>query len=399
MEGIPAKVIHRNAFRGLSFCKNLHLTNTHLQEIEENAFHRTNNIQKLSFMNSRLKNIHNNAFNGAFNIETIDLRGNYLTSINKTTFGDLIMPNLEYLNEQNQQFKLENESIILLDNVNPSERYVKKILFEQNPIQCDCNLKWLLNKKIYSDSITFPEICAGPKGYDCLRLSDLDVDTLPCNDKNQKEIKVPCQDLVFDIQKDSDIYSLSVPKGKSKDDDSNTNNNNEDQNQSEDYYNENNYLNYDANYYDENSSTSTKPLPQFSINTDIIDRTATVRIKSSSSSNTLEFISNNFLEHADHLTTTTKSLRNTKLTTLIIKTTKSPTINIIDTNKNNISGRNLNEDSLSYPKIKNNSSLSLYNSGISNFLIIDNYYYLSKTLFLIINLNLFVFITFIYYNL
>jgi hypothetical protein len=68
---------------------------------------------------------------------------------------------------------------------------VKKILFEQNPIQCDCNLAWILNKKMYSDaSVTLPEICAGPKGYDCLRISDLSPENLPCPGSNVPSGKV-----------------------------------------------------------------------------------------------------------------------------------------------------------------------------------------------------------------
>ncbi len=389
-------MIHRNAFRGLSFCKNLYLTNTHIQEIEENAFHRTNNINKLSLMNSRLKTIHNNAFNGAFNIHTIDLRGNYLTSINKTTFGELIMPNLDYLNEMNQRFRLENDSIILLDNINPSEKYVKKILFDQNPIQCDCSLGWLLNKKMYSESITFPEICAGPKGYDCLRISDLTIDSLPCNENNQLKAtgKVPCEDLVFDVQKDTDIYSLSVPKGKNKNEDDN--NSNDDQN--EDYYNENNYFNYDANYYDENKEQSTTPLisPTTTEARSMSTTEHLIKTKSSSISNTLEFLSNNFLSNQLD-TTTAKTLRNTKLTTPVIKTTKSPLSNNIVDNHNS---RNINKEDFSTNKY--NSSLSLHNSGSSNFkfnFLTNNYFHFSRAFFLFIKLSLFVFITFIYYNL
>jgi hypothetical protein len=404
LEGIPAKLIHRNAFRGLSFCKNLYLTNSHIQEIEENAFHRTNNINKLNLMNSKLKTIHNNAFNGAFNIHTIDLRGNYLTSINKTTFGELIMPNLDYLNEMNQRFKLENDSIILLDNINPSEKYVKKILFDQNPIQCDCSLGWLLNKKMYSESITFPEICAGPKGYDCLRISDITIDSLPCNDNNELKPtnKVPCEDLVFEVQKDTDIYSLSVPKGKNKNEDENNNSNNDDQNHTEDYYNENNYLNYDANYYDENKEQFTTPqiLSASSSTADgpkpMTTTAHLIKTKSSSVSNTLEFLSNNFLSN-QLSTTTAKTMRNTKLTTPVIKTTKSAISNKIIDNHN---GRNLNSEDFS--SIINNSSLNLYNSGSSNFkfnFLINNYFYFSKAFLLLINLNLFVFITLIYFNL
>ena len=284
-----------------------------MQEIEANAFHRANNIGKLSLLNARVKVIRPKAFNGAFNIDLVDLRGNYLTKLNKSTFGDLILPrhqhaaasaNMDNVYNTNTN---TNSSVVVLNMqqqqhgyplARASEHYVKKILFEQNPLECDCALAWLLaNKKTYAESISLPEICAGPKGYDCLRVTDLVVEHLPCADREQLvaaglvaggggggvggtsgvggtgggglknyHYKVPCVDLVFDIRKESDIVSIAVPKGKkihnsqgkekgepnngseNQNGDNNNDENDEDDYSNEEYYDENSFVEYDTDY-------------------------------------------------------------------------------------------------------------------------------------------------------
>lgn len=212
LDGIPAKMLGVNAFRGLSFCKYLHLSNTHLEEIDVNAFFRANNIQKLEMRNGRIRRVNRDAFRGVFNIDLIDMRGNYLTKLDQATFEHLVSsPAAGTL------YKNDSSSIMLID---VRQTNTKKLLFEQNPIQCDCNLMWILNNKLYASSIGLPEICAGPKGYDCLRLAELNKDLLQCSNRTDpalQEAKSPCDDIVFDIdEKSSGIHSISVPKGQKK---------------------------------------------------------------------------------------------------------------------------------------------------------------------------------------
>jgi hypothetical protein len=216
LDGIHAKHLATNAFRGLSYCKNLHISNTFIEEIDANAFYRANNIQKLIMRNSRIKRINRDAFRGVFNLDLVDLRGNYLNKLDQATFEHLLpaMPGQPL-------YKNDSSSILLIDekDKHTSAGYrTKKLLFEQNPIQCDCNLMWILNSKFYATSIGLPEICAGPKGYDCLRIVEVTKDKVMCpsnqtNKQAEQDFKLPCDDLVFDIDKNSDIYSVSAPKG------------------------------------------------------------------------------------------------------------------------------------------------------------------------------------------
>lgn len=192
LDGIKTRILKTNTFRGLSYCKYLHLSNSLIEEIEPNAFFRTNNIEKINFKNSKLKFVHKDAFRGLFNIKTIDLRGNYLRMVDRNSFEQLIAPKVKreqnvVVNDTLRVFDIENNNFI-----------VNKILFEQNPIQCDCNLKWILDNKYNQEYIKLPEICAGPRGYDCLRVKDLTGQNLNCDQTDQISTP-PCQDIIFEI--------------------------------------------------------------------------------------------------------------------------------------------------------------------------------------------------------
>lgn len=206
LEGIPSKSLPTNAFRGLSYCKSLHLSNTYIEDIESNAFFRANHINRVNLQNSRIRNLNLDAFRGMYNIETIDLRGNYISKLPNTTFEPLISNNINFIKEN---IINATSSITIIEK---NDKYlVGKLLFEQNPIQCDCNLDWIIRNKQYNNFIGLPEICAGPKGYDCLRISELKIETLSCSAKTsiKKPTVLPCQDIEFTIDK---ILSIDSKK-------------------------------------------------------------------------------------------------------------------------------------------------------------------------------------------
>jgi hypothetical protein len=230
IEGIPAKKLTTNAFRGLSFCKHLYFSNSYIEYIEANAFYRANNIDRLSLMNSRIKSLHADAFRGIFNIGLIDLRGNYITKVSKATFEPLLP-----LNENTLLSSKINDSITMIvdsqnlnknsdaSNLISNNKYlIKKILFEQNPIECDCDLEWILKEQaFYLNYITLPELCAGPKGYDCLRISELQIQNLACPTINASpNSEAPCDDIEFIMdnknQISEDIFSIQASKAKIK---------------------------------------------------------------------------------------------------------------------------------------------------------------------------------------
>jgi len=211
LQGIPAKNLSKHAFRGLSYCKNLYLSNTHIEEIEANSFFGANHINNVDLKNSRIKVFSRNAFTGMYNIDTIDLRSNYISKLDQNTFEPLIAFNINM-----SQLNIINatSSITLIEK---NDKYlVGKILFQQNPIQCDCSLDWIIKNKVYNKYVGLPEICAGPKGYDCLRISELKYEMLAtCSTLNNKANKMmpPCDEIKFTADKFQTITdkNLNIP--------------------------------------------------------------------------------------------------------------------------------------------------------------------------------------------
>jgi hypothetical protein len=217
-----------------------------IEEIEDNAFHRVNNIGRLSLLNSRIRNLNNFAFRDMFNIDILDLRGNYLTHLNELAFESLV-------GTYDRNYKL-----------NDSKKQHERILFEQNPIHCDCALLWAISDPDILQFISLPEICAGPKGYDCLRISELNSKSkLPCsNDTETNKETVPCNDLVFDLEKNKPdkpgaIYSVqAAPNNKPSSSSSSSGG------KSWDYYSyDSSYYNDDMNYYDINLNNDQNVIP------------------------------------------------------------------------------------------------------------------------------------------
>jgi hypothetical protein len=183
--------------------------------------------------------------------------------------------------------------------------------------------------------------------------------------------KVPCEDLVFDVNKESDIYSLSVPKGRSKFNANKEEEDNDQQQSNDEYYDENSYIQYDSNYYDDGHSTTSITTTAEMIRLD--------NVKSSDGKTSKSL--NRVVEYTDNdnqnlvATTTTKVTRNTKLTTQTDKTTMP---NSIVNSKNN-NDKILNDS-------VNSSSFSLFNSGSSiysgrNFIFKNSYLFSYSSFF------------------
>lgn len=231
LEGIPARHLGQHAFRGLSHCKSLLLTHTHIEHIHSGAFIHANHIKRLSLMNSRVRNVSREAFRDIFNIDVIDLRGNYLTNVGEHTFGNLLAAAAAAAAAATAALPESSgqpPAIVYYDGSRQNRFVVKKILFEQNPIQCDCSLVWILANPAYRSAVSLPELCAGPKGYDCLRIKDIDSGELICpnltlksstnNNKNNLVNAIPCDDIHVDVDKNKniEIYSILAPKGRKR---------------------------------------------------------------------------------------------------------------------------------------------------------------------------------------
>jgi len=114
LDGIHLRQLLTNTFRGMSYCKTLHLSNTFIEKIHADAFFRANHINTLNLRNSRVKVLNKDAFSSMFNIGTIDMSGNYISKLDKLTFEPLINID-EELNKDNINDVVNKSSIILIN--------------------------------------------------------------------------------------------------------------------------------------------------------------------------------------------------------------------------------------------------------------------------------------------
>jgi len=180
LQGISARVLHRNSFRGLLNCKILDLSNSNIDEVQAHAFYHTRNVDYLNMRNCQIRSLHPNAFSGMQSVRKIDLRENYISKLSENIFKEILN---DYDVNETMHSKAEDS---------------KFFLFDQNPIDCDCSLRWVIESARYSKLISLPEICAGPRGYDCLRISDLRIDNLSCQNTHGF-LSFPCENLMFNF--------------------------------------------------------------------------------------------------------------------------------------------------------------------------------------------------------
>lgn len=114
LDGIHSRQLLTNTFRGMSYCKTLHLSNTYIEKIHADAFFRANHIETLNLRNSRVKVLSKDAFSSMFNIGTIDMSGNYISKLDKMTFEPLIKI-AEDFHKDNLKNVINKSSIVLIN--------------------------------------------------------------------------------------------------------------------------------------------------------------------------------------------------------------------------------------------------------------------------------------------
>lgn len=219
LQNITTKILNKNAFRGLSNCYLLDLSNSFIETIETHTFYRTHNINYLNLSNCGIRSIDDSAFQGISHINNINLEGNYISNITELAYLNLILDYMNYNNNTKSSLtttvKYENNKIsnelpeetnsigLLYNNVKKNEKFLN---FERNPIKCDCSVKWLIANRAYLEYILLPEFCSGPSGYDCLPIGELKVNNLAACDSRNTQINdtPPCKNLKTKLNEKND---------------------------------------------------------------------------------------------------------------------------------------------------------------------------------------------------
>ncbi|XP_050307014.1 insulin-like growth factor-binding protein complex acid labile subunit isoform X2 [Anthonomus grandis grandis] len=199
--------ISEHAFRSLTGLRNLNLADNRLKEIPTNqlsylsrleeltigqneyvtlpkgAFKSLTNLRKLDITGAKnLEHIEKGAFTDNMNLETILLVSN--KKLENLDEGALVgLPNLRHLVLRENAFKSLPESVV-------SWNELRALELTDNPINCDCQLLWLLNLANQKNLTNVQ--CASPLNLRDKPLKSLTSDDLGCSfgDPNQRVIIV-----------------------------------------------------------------------------------------------------------------------------------------------------------------------------------------------------------------
>lgn len=187
--------ISDNAFRGLGSLRTLVLTGNRLTSIPTKQMSSLTRVEELSIGQNDFRSIEPHAFQGLQNLRQLDISGapvleriakgclsdnlnlesltissnKRLTTIEDGAFAGL--PNLRHLVLRDNAFTTFSESTVAWPEL-------RKIDVSENPLYCNCNLRWL--KELLIQRNTSQVLCATPSHLKNKPLKSLSPDELGC---------------------------------------------------------------------------------------------------------------------------------------------------------------------------------------------------------------------------
>ena len=186
----PIKQIDPYAFFGFHTCDTIYLTGLRIS-LHSQIFSDMTSIRLVNLSHGEISHIYPYVFQNSENLGELDLSSSLISSIHSHAFDDLV--NISLLNLNGNLIRTFDKSIFqqLIFSI-------KRIDLDNNPIQCDCTLEWYLEQR--SHRFKLPDVCTGPKGYECLSPNELQQSQLPCyQNSNQTQRKNLCEKQEKDI--------------------------------------------------------------------------------------------------------------------------------------------------------------------------------------------------------
>lgn len=195
---IPIHAISNSDFEYLPSLKFLKLAYNNISSIQKKAFENLLHLETLNLDGNKLSKLEDNLFKNLNSLKSLQLGSNSLTKIGKNKFTGL--EHLKYLNLQsNMMYQMETFIPFLnvseLESLNVRGNQIRYVLDEtvdnmlalqtvdisNNPLECTCVIERLVNvlkerPTLFEGGIT----CGGPSELIGVSLSELDVDSLPC---------------------------------------------------------------------------------------------------------------------------------------------------------------------------------------------------------------------------
>ncbi|CEF60716.1 Cysteine-rich flanking region, C-terminal domain and Leucine-rich repeat and Leucine-rich repeat, typical subtype and Leucine rich repeat 5-containing protein [Strongyloides ratti] len=176
----------------------LDMSETNLPEIERMSLKNNHELEALFMQNMKYVYMINDcAFCNLKNIKKIDFsNSSHLYSININAFGmendsNLVPQNLSVINFENCNLTTFDSNLLYWENV-------MSLKISGNPLECDCNLAWLINNKNYHK--TFGDklpICKSPEKFNGTHIHDVVMDKCTLYEKHSIWIRFIVVFLIF----------------------------------------------------------------------------------------------------------------------------------------------------------------------------------------------------------
>jgi Leucine-rich repeat (LRR) protein len=162
------------ALSSLQRLESLKIGQNDFEIIGEGAFFGLSFLRKIDISGNKiLKQIQPGAFAANPNLETITITSNkLLIDIHDGVFSDL--PNIKSVDLRNNAFETIREQLLPWESL-------KSFELADNPISCDCELKWLHSIMMKSKKNEYDIICTSPAQFYEQRLQDIQNEALGCS--------------------------------------------------------------------------------------------------------------------------------------------------------------------------------------------------------------------------
>jgi len=165
-------MIVQDAFHQLNHLVELDLSLNLLIDVPSESFRNLNNVRRLLLRQNKIKSLHENNFASLTNLVHLDLSFNQIDSIEPGSFRGITL--LKYL-------KLNNNRLTTL----PSNVFVDipplfTMSLENNPWNCDCELRPLHRWISDNNMLLEPSLCKTPSKYENKAWNKMYIDDLAC---------------------------------------------------------------------------------------------------------------------------------------------------------------------------------------------------------------------------
>lgn len=196
LDSSDVKVVHKNAFIGLKWLKELDLSNNSITVIDRFVFSDNKMLEMVNFSGNPIQKLNSFQFTALPNLKSLDFRNCALQTVEDEAFSNLLF--LETLSLKNNQLST------LPAGVFTWLRSLKILDLHDNPWRCDCNVQnlaiLLLIRRLYTHDLTCT-YASDNKTNLWQNMQSVNADCIPIIENSVKENLISVSKRLYETQR------------------------------------------------------------------------------------------------------------------------------------------------------------------------------------------------------